>query len=412
MKILHEANISLEAIFILAGGLMMFVLGVVLLLAAGGLLPYYQHGMYGLLLIICGLQLQTVGKTPIRYTKRSWPVLILGVIITIIGFAITIVPEMPGDISKILVILFFGVGGVLLLFELFYSKEMYPLWKMLGARALTHLIYSCAAVYILMILIAVVTGIQLFQPGIIPTELLAVFALLFGITLFYLAIILQKVDLTRLGSRPESDMSICCPCMSLSTVMEVQYGFFMLVSGILLALEYYGLLPFADSAQLGVMVLLLGVQALVVGNMLTLQFIRSWMVISVGMVLVAVGTFAIIVPDMLFLLLALFIAFFNIIGGFYLFYSLIRPKPMSEKATLKPEGKDILLLIFLLVLAVLTAILMILVGVLILIIDQIPGVNFAISLAFFGLTLFVLFYVRSIAEKKQLIEKNHQGGRY
>jgi len=69
----------------------------------------------------------------------------------------------------------------------------------------------------------------------------------------------------------------------------------------------------------------------------------------------------------------------------------------------KPEGNDILILIFLVLLAILTGILMILIGISLLIFDQIPVLNFAIILAFFGLTLFVLFYVRSIAEKKQLI---------
>lgn len=403
MKFSEEVNISLEVILLLASGLIMLVLSAVLFSVAGGALPYYKDGVYGLLLIIYGLQLQTVGKNPIRYVKRSWPVLIPGIIITAIGFITCFIPGIFGDIPKILVIVIFGVGGILLLLQRFVLKGKSPSDKTSDDGVLSALTLSCAAVYILMILVAVLVAMQMYLPGVLSTELLTGIALLFGMVLIYIVVTLRS----RYPLHPESDIPSNTHCIPLATVMGIQYGIFMLVSGCLLVPVYRGLLPWASSAQLGTLLVLLGVQALVVGNMMTLTFKRTGIVILVGMVFVVVGSFAVIVPDILHTLLAVFIAFFNIFGGFYLMYNLIRnlirPKPTSEVPAPKPEGKDLHLLLLVLALALLTAILMILIGVAMLIIDRIPGIAFAIFLAGFGLTLFALFYVLSLAERKHLL---------
>ncbi|KAF5086384.1 hypothetical protein DSECCO2_60180 [anaerobic digester metagenome] len=398
MKKNNEIKIPLDVIFLLACGVMMFVLGIVLLFVARGFFPHYQHGIYGLFLIICGLHLQILGKTPVRHTLRTWPVLAFGIIVTIIGLVSIFVPGILGDIPKILVIILYGAGGILLLLNIFLSNDMYQLWKTHGKKVYTHLIYSYATVYIFTSFIVITTIIQIFLE-IIHIELFAAFFLLFSINLFYLAYNLQKPGQIS----TESTIPISHSCMSLRTVMEMQYGFFMLVSGSLLVLKSIGLIPFAYGAQMGTLVLLLGVQALVVGDMLTLQFDRNWLIILIGIIFVSFGTITIIVPDIFIIYLALFISLFNIMGGFYLLYRLLRPRSKSEKELYKPEGNDILILIFLVFLAILTGILMILIGMSLLIFDQMPVLNFAIILAFFGLTLFVLFYVRSIAEKKQLI---------
>ena len=102
MKILEDINISLEVILLLAVGVIMLVLGAVLFPVSTGALPYYEDGLYGLLLIMFGLQVQTVGKTPVGFIKRSWPVLIPGIIIAVVGFITGFVPGIFGNIPKYL----------------------------------------------------------------------------------------------------------------------------------------------------------------------------------------------------------------------------------------------------------------------------------------------------------------------
>lgn len=399
MKILEETGISLEVTHFLAMGLIMLALSTVLSSVAAGALPYYEDGVYGLLLIMFGLQLQTIGKTPIGSVKRSWPGLISGVIITTIGFATCFIPGVLGDIPKVLVMIIFGAGSSLLLLQLFFADEVRRFRKTLDDGVVTHLTVSGAAVSILGILIAVLIAAQIYRPFLISTEIPAVVALLFGIALFYLASMLQKVH--RLHS--ESEISTNTPGASLYTIMGMQFGLYMLVLGCLLVPVNLGLLPYATSAMHGALVVLLGVQALVSGTMMSFAFKRNWIFFLVGMVFVAVGAFAIIVPDTIVEFLILFIGVFVILGGLHLLYTLFWPKPKSAEPAPKPKGKDLLLMILLLALALLTVAMMITFGLSMLFKDLIQGLIIAVVLICFGLSQFALFYVQSLAEKKHLI---------
>lgn len=147
MKLLEETNISLEVTLLLVVGIVMLVLGGVLFLVAGGALPYYEEGIVGLLLIIGNLQMQTTGKTQIGFLRRSWPVIITGFVIAVFGFVTCFVPGILGDFPKFLVVIFLGAGGILLLLQMFLSKDFYSLWKTLGDRVYTQLSVSSGAVY-------------------------------------------------------------------------------------------------------------------------------------------------------------------------------------------------------------------------------------------------------------------------
>ncbi|MFA5295340.1 MAG: hypothetical protein WC382_07485 [Methanoregulaceae archaeon] len=400
MKLSEETNLPLDVILLLAFGLIMFVIGAVLLTVAAGALPYYEEGVYGLLLVMFGLQLQTTGKIPIEFAKRSWSVLIPGIIITVIGFVTCFVPGILGTLPQLLVMVIFGVGGILLLVQLFSAKEKYRFRETSADGLIQQLTLSSAMGCSLEILIAGLIAVQIFLPGILSTNLLAFSTLLLSMSLFNLAFSLRNVYQLH----PESDMSTKNPAISLDTVMGMQYGFYMLVLGCLLVPINLGLLPYAISAIHGTLVVLFGVQAMVAGRMMTFAFKRNWIFLIVGMMFVAVGAFAVIVPDMVVEYLIFLIGVLIIPGGFYLLYTLFGPKPTSGVPAKKPEGNDIRLMIFLLVLALLTAILMILFGISLLIENLIPGIGIAIILICFGLSQFVLQYVLSIAVKKNLIE--------
>ena len=137
--------------------------------------------------------------------------------------------------------------------------------------------------------------------------------------------------------------------------------------------------------------------------MITLVFKRNWIFLLMGMMFMTIGAFAVIVPDIVVEYLMTFIGVLIIFGGFYLIYTLVRPKQTSGVHLQKPEGKDLRLIIVLLVLALLTAILMIIFGISLLIENLIPGIGIAIILICFGLSQLVLQYVQSLAVKKKLI---------
>lgn len=399
MKILEETNIHREVIFILAIGLIMLVIGAVLFSVAAGALPYYRDGVYGLLLVMLGLQLQTIEKTTIRSVQRSWPVLISGIIITQIGIVTCFIPGIFGDIPKFLVMIAFGAGGVLLLLQIFFAHETSRFWSTPGNGVPAHRTVICAAVSFLEVMIAALIAIQIYLPVPHSTELLAVIALLFGSALVCLAFILQK----EYSLHAEPEVSANTRGMSPGTVMGMQFGFYMLIFGCLLVPVHLGLLPYALSAVHGTLIVLLGVQALVCGVMMTFSFKRNWIFFFVGMVFVAVGAFAIIVPDMIVEFLVVFIGVFLILAGLYLLFTLIRPKPKSEGPAKKLEGRDLLLVLVLLALALLIVIMLILLGVSMLIENLVPGIFIVVILVCFGLIQFALLYVQSIVEKKHLL---------
>jgi hypothetical protein len=399
MKLLEETNISLEVILLLVMGIVMLVLGCVLFLIAEGVLPYYEEGVVGLLLIIGSLQMQTTGKTQLGFLRRSWPVIITGFIIAMIGFVTCFVPGILGDFPKFLVVIFLGAGGILLLFQMVLSKDLYPLWKTLVDRVYTELYVSSGAVYILEILIALMIALQMFWQVFFIPELWVIIFLAFGISLFYLAVTLHKIYQIH----PESDISTTTPGIPLDLVMGMQFAVFMVVVGSLLFLVSLGLLPFAPSAQIGTMIVLLGVQALIVGNMMTFGFKRNWILLFIGLMFVAVGAFAVIVPDTILIFLSIFLGVFNILGGLYLFYILFGPKSESERPVQKPNGKDGLLLISNFGLAILNVILMIIFGVATLIQNLIPVIIIGITLASWGLSQFVMLYIQELAKKKHLL---------
>ena len=183
--------------------------------------------------------------------------------------------------------------------------------------------------------------------------------------------------------------------------MGMQFGLFQMVVGCLLVPVNLGLLPFAVSAQQGTMMVLLGVQALVIGGIMTFSFTRNWIVFLTGMGFVAVGSFAIMVPETIVGILVILIGAFNIIGGLYLFYCLYGPKPKPEESAPKLEGKILMLARLAQTLTLLTVILMILFGVSMFIQNLIPGIVIGIILACFGLLQFVTLYVQSLAGKIQ-----------
>jgi len=441
MKLFDEMNISLEVIMLLVCGLATCILGVLLVPVGTGALPYYEAGTFGLLLIMFGLQWQTAGITPVGFMKRSWPVLIPGIAITGFGFVTCFVPGVFGDLPKYLVLAIFGIGGLVQILDLVYSKEKYPTWKKAGDRLINRrLPLSCAIIFLLEILIAGIIAMPLIIPGSIPIALVAGVVLLFGISLFWLAMTLHEVYRIY----PQADRSTNTPGVPGDTVMGMQFGLFMLVAGCLLVPVYMGALPFAPGAQQGTMIVLLGVQALVAGSMMTFAFTRNGLTFLVGMVFVAVGSTAIIIQNIFLELLAIFIGIFNLIGGLYLAYNVMKGMTVRDILLLGSLGFGVVVLILFglsmlilglipgtlgtvigflsiigglslvsvaikmltglvslqLSLVALTVMLMILFGLSTLIQGLIPGIIIAFILAGFGLAQFLMLYVNGLVEKR------------
>jgi len=182
-----EADLSLEVAILAIGGMVMLMAGTILFMVSAGTLPYYENGLYGLLLIIFALQTITLGKTPFGELRRSKLSLVLGVLIAAVGITACFILVFTG-FARVLLILCFGPGGFLLLLQMCLDRDKLRRWAAQGG-IFRHLIFACGMVYVF----SMAVGLLLWKRSLLTTPMKAVAVLLFGMAIFYLAGMLWKI---------------------------------------------------------------------------------------------------------------------------------------------------------------------------------------------------------------------------
>lgn len=304
--LLKEANLSLEVLILSIGGMALLITGILLFPVSVGTLPYYENGLYGLLLIVIALQVIALGKTPVGEMRRSKLTLGLGVSIAVVGILTCFIPVL-NRLPRVLLFLCLGPGGLVLLLRMGLSRDKLRTWLKYGG-IFRHLIFSCSGVYVLSMLMAFL----LWQRSLVPTPLAAVATLFFSAAIFYLAWVLQKIY----RQYPEAEQrSRGAVALSTDQALLLLMGVFMLLLGVLILPVSMGRLPFSASAQIGLLMVIFAVQMLASGSTPIGPFPRSWLVIAVGLVFAALGIVSCIVPGILVSPLTVVVGVLNILGG-------------------------------------------------------------------------------------------------
>lgn len=388
-RFLQAADLSLEVVILLFGGMAMLLLGILLFPVYGGVLPYYENGLFGLLLVIFALQIISMGRTPFGDLERTRTLVFCGVTVAAVGIVTCFIPDVLGHVPRMLLILFFGAGGLVLLLQMIIVKDRGRLWRTYGS-IFNHLIFACCAVYLVQILIAVL----IFKPNLVPGFLVASAALLYGFALVYLACVLQKI--TRryppAVQSPDSDAGL-----SLDNAMLLLMGVFMLLLGLLLLPVSLGLIPFSPSAQLGLLMVLFGIQMLAVGSTPIGAFERSWLIILLGFIFGGLGVVSCIIPDVLVAPLTLMVGILNMAGGMITIAKVSVPLLKERKAGGPIPPIRIKVDWALLIMNILT----ILFGITMLISNLIPGLVLGGVLAANGCVLLYLLYQLESLKKLQ-----------
>ncbi|HQQ11144.1 MAG TPA: hypothetical protein PLH45_06910, partial [Synergistales bacterium] len=200
-----KAELEFDVVALLVAGITMLITGTLLFPVSAGLLPYYENGLYGLLLFVFALQMVTLGRTPFGDAPRSKALLATGVAIAAIGLVTCFIPDIFSRVPRIILSVCFGPGGVALMLQMVFSKDKFPKWRQYGG-IFRHLITGCTAVYALSALI----GLLIFRQDMLSTPMTAVVAILSGISLIYLAFTLQRVYLAYPEAihEPEGDVDL------------------------------------------------------------------------------------------------------------------------------------------------------------------------------------------------------------
>ena len=320
-RILKEADLPLEVVILLIGGMALLITGILLFPVSDGTLPYYENGVYGLLLVIFALQTITLGKTPFGDIRRSRLSLAVGVAIAAVGIVTCFIPTFT-LLPRILLFVCFGLGGLLLLLQMVLSRDKLRVWVQYGG-IFRHLILACSAVYILSMLIALL----LWKQSLLPTPATAGVVLIYGLAVFYLAGVLRKVYRTYPeAANPKGDIEL-----STDQSMLLLMGVFMLLLGVLLIPVSLGLFPFSGSAQLGLLMVIFAIQMLASGGTPIGSFPRSWLMIAFGFLFAALGIVSCIIPGILLAPLTLLVGVLNIVGGVIALVKMLpRPRRPDE----------------------------------------------------------------------------------
>lgn len=317
-NLLAMADISFDVVILIIIGMVMLLTGILLFPVSTGRLPYYENGLYGLLLFIFALQMITLGKTPFGDMRRTKSLLVVGLIIAAIGIMTCFIPDMFNNIPRMLLFFCFGLGGFLLLLQMIFSKDKLRSWLKYG-KIFRSLSFACATIYLLSMLI----GILILKKDLLTTSKTAVVILIYGIAIIYLAKILRKIYLNY----PEAGNLNNETSIDLSTdkAMILLTGIFMVLLGFLLLPVNFGLLPFSGSAQLGLLMIIFAIRMLAFGNTPLGPFPRSWLMIFLGLLFAALGITSCIIPEILVSPLTMLVGVLNILGGAIMLWKICAP---------------------------------------------------------------------------------------
>ncbi len=303
-----KADIPIDLVILMVAGLTMVIAGLLLFASYAGKVSHYENGLFGLLIFIYALQITVLGKTPFGdVPRRPLPVLMLGIFVACVGIITCFIPDLLKGIPRFILFICFGPGGILLLLQMFFSKDKFPLWRKKGG-ILIMLAVNCTAVYSLSVFISIL----LINKNYISGGLIALSILLYGVLVFTLTAVLFKIYALYpdASERPPAGVQL-----SDDRVVILITGVFMVLLGILLIPVTIGLLPFSGSAQLGLLVVIMSIQMIAFGNTPLRSFARTWPLVFLGLIFASMGIISCIVPGILVPCLTLIIALLNIGGG-------------------------------------------------------------------------------------------------
>lgn len=325
-KKIEELDLSIEVVLLLILGVFTLLFGLLLFRILTGALPYTPDSAYGLFLVIVSLQIITMGKTPFGDLRRSWIVLIFGICTAILGMYACFIPGHLTALIRMLVGIMLLFGGIALLLQLFISEEKAKKWMRIPG-ILKQLTIACSLVYIMSAILGLITLLRD-----IATDLqTAAILVIYGISFFYLSWCIRKVNIlyppeeirnpaykqlnkvehpSRYSFKLLKDAAL-----PLSVAIFITLGVLLTLMGLLLFPISLHIIPFSPDGQLGLLLIITAIQILALGETPLGHLKRSWLLIIIGIVFVAMGIFSCIVPGILTNVINLLLGFFNIFGG-------------------------------------------------------------------------------------------------
>ncbi len=193
-SIFQEVSLPLSTTMLITMAVLITVLALLLFPVFLGLLPFSPDGQLGLLLVLMAIRIMALGDTPMGQFKRSWLMVVFGLIFAALGIVSSIVPGILTGIITILLGILNIVGGSVLLIQI-----LLPILS--GIRnppaepvVVPTILKKLLIIQIILNLVTIAFGLSMLLPGLIPGMLVAVILFINGLILFVLAFMLEKVN--------------------------------------------------------------------------------------------------------------------------------------------------------------------------------------------------------------------------
>jgi len=194
-KFLQDASISLSLAVLILVGVLITLLGFLLFPVNMGVLPFSPDGQLGLLLVVMAIQMMALGETPMGQYKRSWLMIIIGIVFASLGIFSCIVPGILTGLVQMLIGVLNILGGGILLLKRFIPiiqglrdppAEPVPVPPVMRKLMITQTVLN---------VVSIAFGLSMLTPGLIPAMIVPVILIINGVLLFILGYIIQEISL-------------------------------------------------------------------------------------------------------------------------------------------------------------------------------------------------------------------------
>jgi hypothetical protein len=191
--ILREVSLPLSLAILIILGILLTVLGLLLFPVNLGVIAFSPDGQLGLLLTVTSIQMMSLGETPLGQFKRSWLMIMIGLLFAALGVVSSIVPGLLTGMIQILLGFLNLAGGALSLIQ-----RWLPMLREVNTpggapRIVPPNVRKLAATQTTLNCVQIAFGASMLVPGVVPGLLIAGILVINGLLLFILASALPKM---------------------------------------------------------------------------------------------------------------------------------------------------------------------------------------------------------------------------
>jgi uncharacterized membrane protein HdeD (DUF308 family) len=191
--IFREVSLPLSLAILIILGILLTVLGLLLFPVNLGVIAFSPDGQLGLLLTVTSIQMMSLGETPLGQFKRSWLMIMIGLLFAALGVVSSIVPGLLTGVIQILLGFLNLAGGALSLIQRWLPMLREVSTRGGAPRIVPPNVRKLVAIQTTLNWVQIAFGASMLVPSIVPGLLIAGILVINGLLLFILASALPKM---------------------------------------------------------------------------------------------------------------------------------------------------------------------------------------------------------------------------